>query len=71
MNRGFAVGREDALAEDSSHSFPVLTGVNDLELEESPASVLRVKQNEVSLMWWNSSASPVVFQGPESDFLTA
>lgn len=32
MNRGIAVGREGALAEDSSHSFPV---VNDLELEGS------------------------------------
>lgn len=35
MNRGIAVGREGVLAEDSSHSFPVVTRVNDLELEGS------------------------------------
>lgn len=54
------------MAEDSSHSFP---GAG--RILGSPARLLGVKQNEVSLMWWNFSATPVVFQGPESNFLNA
>lgn len=66
--------REGGLAEDTSCSFRVLIRVNDLELEGSWAPLpeyLGVKQNEVSLMWWNFSAGLVVFQGPESNFLNA
>lgn len=63
------------MAEESSHSFPIVPGVNYLDsgllgsILGSPARVLGVKQNEVSLVLWNFSGSPVVFQGPESNFL--